>query len=167
MPFLRRLSRNDCAYSSIAKAQFTARAAWSGCSPGAPNRTCRGITNDLCNRTIVHKDNVSHACKIIVEKRPEHVGFECLDKRGKAGNVSEQRRDLPTLPAKVNCIHIAGKPLSKIGREVPRKRGMRPLCLRLPPPRLAQDFDMPNGLGDCRFEVKEIDGLGQEIERAA
>ncbi len=44
---------------------------------------------------------------------------------------------------------------------------MRPLGLRLPPPRLAQHLDMPNGLGDRRFEIAEIDRLGQEIERAA
>jgi hypothetical protein len=39
------------------------------------------------------------------------------------------------------------------------------LGLRLPSSRFAQHFDMPNGLGDRGFEVKKIDGLGQEIER--
>ena len=78
-----------------------------------------------------------------------------------------KRRDLAALPAEIDRVRIAGKPLGQIGREVTRKRGMGPLGLRLPPPRLAQDFDMPNGLGDRRFEVKKIDRLGQEIKRAA
>ena len=93
----------------------------------------QGVTNNLRNRTVVRKHNVSHACKIIVEKRPKHVGFERLDQRRKAGNVAEQRRDLTTLPAKVNCIDIAGKPLSKIRREVPRKGSVGSLGFRLPP----------------------------------
>ena len=38
---------------------------------------------------------------------------------------------------RVNRVCIAGKPLGQIGREVTRKRGVRPLSLRLPPPRLA------------------------------
>ena len=79
----------------------------------------QGVTNDLCNRTIVRKHNVSHAGKIIVEEGPKHVGFKRLNERAKTRNVAEQRRDLSTLSAKINCIHIAGKPLSKIGREVP------------------------------------------------
>src|SRR5437899_2478437 len=106
----------------------------------------QGVTNDLCNRTIVRKHNVSHACKIIVEKRPKDLGFERLDQRGKASNVAEQRRDLATLPPKINCIHIAGKALSKIGREVPRERSMRPLGLGLPPSHFTQDLDMAAGL---------------------
>ena len=127
----------------------------------------QGIADDLCNRAIVREYEIGHAGEIVVEKRPKHVGFERLHKRGEAGNVGEQRRDLAALPAEINRVRVAGKPFSQIGREVTRKRGMRPLGLRLPPPRLAQDFDMPNGLGDRRFEVEKIDGLGQEIERAA
>jgi len=87
----------------------------------SPEQHMQGVSNNLCNRTIVRKHNVGHACKIIVEKRPKHVGFERLDQRGKAGNVAEQRRDLATLAPKINCIHIAREPLSQIGRKVPRK----------------------------------------------
>ena len=99
---------------------------------------------------------------IVVEKRSKHVGFERLHKRGEAGNVGEKRRDLTTLTTKINRVRIAGKPFSQIRREVTRKRGMCPFGRRLPLARLAQDFDMANGLGYRRFEVKKIDGLGQE-----
>jgi hypothetical protein len=134
---------------------------------GSPEQHMQGISNDLCNRTIVRKHQVGHACEIVVEKRPKHVGFERLHKRGEAGNVGEKRCDFTTLPAKINRVRIAGKSCSQIGREVTRKRGMRPLSLGLPPPRLAQNFDVPNGLGNRRFKIKKIDGLGQKVECAA
>ncbi len=44
---------------------------------------------------------------------------------------------------------------------------MRPFGLRLPPPRFPQGLDMPNSLGDRRFEISKINRLGQEIERTA
>ena len=68
----------------------------------------QGIPDDLCNCTIVYKHNVSHASKIIVEKRPKDIGFERLDQRGKACNVAEQRCDFSTLPPKIHGIHIVG-----------------------------------------------------------
>ena len=104
---------------------------------GGPKQHMQGVTNDLCNRTIVRKHKVGHACEIVVEQRSKRVGFERLHERGEAGNVGEQCRDLTALPAKINRVCIAGKPLGQIGREVTRKRGVRPLSLRLPPPRLA------------------------------
>ena len=44
---------------------------------------------------------------------------------------------------------------------------MRAFGGKLAAPRLAQDADMANGLGDRRFEIDEVDRLGDEIERAA
>ena len=134
---------------------------------GGPEQHVQGIADDLCHRAVVREHDVRHAGEVVVEQRPKHVGFERLHQRGEAGNVGEQRRDLAALPAEIDRVRIAGKPLGQIGREVTRQRGMGPLGLRLPPPRLAQDLDMPNGLGDRRLEIKKIDRLGQEIERAA
>jgi len=41
---------------------------------------------------------------------------------------------------------------------------MCPFGRRLPLARLAQDFNMANGLGYRRFQVKKIDGLGKKIK---
>ena len=127
----------------------------------------QSIADDLCYRAIMRKHDIRHAREIVIEKRPEHVGFECLHQGGEACDVGKQRCDFAALPAKINCVRIAGKPLRKVGGEVARQRSVGSLGRRLPPPCLAQDLDMPDGLGDRRFEIDKIDRLGQEIERAA
>jgi hypothetical protein len=124
----------------------------------------QGIADNFCNRTIVNEYDICHARDIFVEKRPKRVRLKCLHECGEVGDVGEQRCDLTTLPAKINRVRIAGKPFGQIGREVPRERCMRPFRFRLAPPCLAQNSDMPNGLGDCRLEIRKIDGLGDEIE---
>ena len=127
----------------------------------------QGIADDLCDRTVVCEHDVRHAREIIIEEQRKHTGFERLREHGEIGNVGEKCRDLAALPAEINRIGIAGKPLRQVRREVTRKRRMCPLGLRLAPPRIAQDFDVPDGLVDGRFEIEEIDRFGQEIERAA
>jgi hypothetical protein len=61
-----------------------------------------------------------------------------LYKRGKAGNVAEQRRDLTTLPAKIDRAAVARKPLRQIGRRSNATAKHAPV--RPPPARLAQNF---------------------------
>ena len=134
---------------------------------GGAEQHMQGIADDLGHGAVVGEHDSVMPVEIVVEQRPEHVGFERLDQRGEAGNVGEQRRDLAALPGEIDRVGIAGQPLGQIGREVARQRGVRPLGRRLPPPRLAQHFDMPKRLGDRRLEIGKIDGLGQEIERAA
>ena len=69
---------------------------------GGPEQHMQSVTNDLCDRTIVRKYDVSHASKIIVEQRPKDIGFDRLDKRGKTSNVAEQRCDLSTLSPEIH-----------------------------------------------------------------
>ena len=115
----------------------------------------------------MREDDLGHAGEVVVQKRLEHLGIERLDKRGEAGDVGEQSGDFAALAAKINRLTIRRQPFGKIGREVARKRRVRAFGGKLPAPRLAEDADVADGLGDGRFKVDEVDRLGDEIERAA
>ena len=125
------------------------------------------VADDLRHRSVVGENDISHADEIIVEQRAKNIGFQRLHQRREARNVGEQSSDLATLSPQVERFGIAGEPLSQVWREVARQRRVRPLRCCLPLPRLAQDLDMPDGLGDGRFEVGKIDRLDQKVESAA
>ena len=164
IPYLRQRSRNELRVF-IQRQRAIDRAV--GMIPllaGSAEQHVQGIANDLCNRTIVRKHKISHAGKIIIEQRPKHFRLERLHQRSKAGNVAEQSRNFASLSSKSERVRFAGEPQSQIGREIPRQRGMRPLGFRLPPPRLPQNLNMPDGLGNRRFEIAKIDGLGQKVK---
>ena len=127
----------------------------------------QGVADDLGHRAVMREHDFGHADEIVVEQRAEHVRLERLDQRGEARNVGEQGGDLATLAAQVDVVGAAGDALREIGREIARQRRVGAIGRRLPLPRLAQEFDMANGLGDGGFQIREIDRLGQEIERAA
>ena len=125
------------------------------------------VADDLRHRALVGEHDVRHADEIFVEERSEHAWLDRLDERGEAGDVGEEGRDLAALPREVDSVGIAGEPLGEVRREIARQRGVRALRRRLTPPRLAQHLQMAERLGDRRLEIGEIDGLGEEIERAA
>ena len=113
------------------------------------------------------EDDLGHAGEVVVQKRLQHLGVERLDERREAGDVGEERRDLAALSAEIDGLAIRRQPFGEIGRKVARQRRVRALGGKLPAPRLAQDADMPDGLGDRRLEIDEVDRLRHEIERAA
>ena len=125
------------------------------------------VADDLGDGALVGENDVRHAGEIVVEQLAEHARLDRFDERGEAGDVGEKSGDLAALPGEADPVRIAREPLREVGREVARQRSMRPLCRRLPAPRLAQDLEVSKRLGDRRLEVGEVDRLGQEIEGAA
>ena len=113
---------------------------------GGPEQHMQSVTDDLCDRTIVRKYEIDHACEIVVQQRPKDIRFDRLDKRGKTSNVAEQRRDFTTLSPEIHRGRIAGERFSKVRREVTRKRRMSSLGLGLSSARFAQNSDMPDSL---------------------
>src|SRR5215203_5445837 len=111
--------------------------------------------------------DLRHAGEIVVQKRRQDLRVERLHKRGKAGDIGEERRDFTALSAKIEPFSIRGQSLGKIRGEVAGEGRMRSFGRQLPAPRLAEDADVANGLSYGRFEIGEIDRLGNKVESAA
>ena len=154
-PRRRQLSRKACAKASSCERAGDGAGGVIGLIAGRAEQHMQGVADDLGDRAFVRKDDIRHAGQIFVEDLAEHAWLERLDEAGEAGDVGEQRRDLAAPAGKVDPVGIAGEPLGEVGREVARQRRMRPLRRRLPPPRLAQDLEMAQRLGDRRFEIGE------------
>src|SRR5215207_4888087 len=138
-----------------------------GLLPWSTEQHVQRVTDDLCHRTVMGEDDLGHAGEVIVQERLEHLGIERLDKGGEAGNVGEERRDFAALSAKIDSLPIRCQPFGEIWREVTRQRGVRAFGGNLAAPRLAKNADMPDGFGDRRLKIDEVDWLGYEIERTA
>ena len=125
------------------------------------------ITDDLGDRSVVGEYHGGHADEIVVKERPEHVRLNQFHELGETVDVGEHHSDVAPLATQIDGVGVVGKTLCEIRRKVARQRRMRPFRRRLPFARFAQHFDMPDRLGDRRFQVGKIDWLSQEVECAA
>ena len=117
------------------------------------------ITNNLGNRSVVRKHDIGHPREVFVKKRSKHAWIERLNQSGEAGNIREKRCNFTPLAGQIYCIPIAGKPLREIGREISREGGIGSFGRYLPASRIAQLFDVADGLGNSRLKIWKVDRL--------
>ena len=98
---------------------------------------------------------------------PIRLGVRLSASVVKFGNVREHRGDVAPLGAEVDIIRRRGEPVRQARREIPGKLCPRPFRLLLAPLVAAGDLQIAQGLVDGRFEIGEVDRLGQEVEGAA
>jgi hypothetical protein len=106
IPFWWQRWRNASAYSSSANAQAIARAAWSGCSPGAPNSTCRASPTIFPTVPSWAENDVGHTGKILVEQEAEDARVQRFHKGSETGDVGEESCNFAALPTKVDRVRL-------------------------------------------------------------
>ena len=81
----------------------------------------QGVADDFGYGPIVRKHNVRHSREVLIEQRPQHLGFKRLDESSKTRNVGKKCGDPAPLTAKVDGVGVVGKPLRQIRRKISRQ----------------------------------------------
>ena len=118
-------------------------AAWSGCSPGAPNSTCKASPTIFA--TVPSWANTISVMPVrySLSSGPSTLGSSVSTSAVKlamsVNSVAISRR-CPS--SSIASASLASRS-REVGRKVPRQRSMRPFRRRLALPRVAQQFYMP------------------------